>query len=72
MIYAKYAQILEILAYFVAGLAGGIISSAVIRHDFGTKKYEKIILDSAVLLLISVVMIVVAAFLEVYVTPMFF
>jgi uncharacterized membrane protein SpoIIM required for sporulation len=63
---------LEILAYFVAGLAGGIISSAVIRHDFGTKKYEKIILDSAVLLLISVVMIVVSAFLEVYVTPMFF
>ncbi len=62
----------EILAYFVAGLAGGIISSAVIRHDFGTKKYEKIILDSSVLLLISLVLIVIAAFLEVYVTPTLF
>jgi len=39
--------ILEILAYFVAGLAGGIVSTAVIRHDFGTKKYEKIIMDSS-------------------------
>jgi uncharacterized membrane protein SpoIIM required for sporulation len=62
----------EILAYFIAGLGGGIISSAVIRHDFGTKKFEKIIMDSAVLLLISLVMIVAAAFLEVYATPLFF
>ena len=62
----------EILAYFVAGLAGGIISSAVIRHDFGTKKYEKIILDSSLLLLGSLILVVVAAFLEVYVTPILF
>ena len=41
----------EIMAYFVAGLAGGIISTAAIRHDFGTKRYEKIIMDSSVLLL---------------------
>jgi uncharacterized membrane protein SpoIIM required for sporulation len=64
--------VLEILAYFVAGLAGGIISTAVIRHDFGTKRYEKIIMDSSVLLLISLVMIVVAAGIEVYITPFIF
>jgi uncharacterized membrane protein SpoIIM required for sporulation len=62
----------EILAYFIAGLAGGIISSAVIRHDFGTKKFEKIIMDSAVLLLLSLLVLVIAAFLEVYVTPVLF
>lgn len=62
----------EILSYFVAGLAGGIISSAVIRHDFGTKRYEKIILDSSILLLISLALVVVAAYIEVYITPWIF
>jgi len=64
--------VVEILAYFVAALAGGIISSAVIRHDFGTKKFEKIVLDSSVLLLGSLFLVVAAAILEVYVTPLLF
>lgn len=62
----------EILAYFIAGLAGGIISTAAIRHDFETKSYVNIIMDSSVLLLASLVILVIAAFLEVYVTPMVF
>jgi uncharacterized membrane protein SpoIIM required for sporulation len=64
--------IVEIGAYFVAGLAGGIISVAVIRHDFGTKKYEKILMDSSMLILLSLVLVVLAAVLEVYVTPLLF
>jgi len=59
----------EILAYVVAGLAGGIISVAVIRHDFGTKNFERIILDASDLILLSVFILFVAAALEVYVTP---
>jgi len=62
----------EILSYFIAGLAGSIISMAAVRHDFGTKMFEKILLDSTVLLLISFVFVLVAAFLEVYITPMIF
>jgi uncharacterized membrane protein SpoIIM required for sporulation len=62
----------EILAYFIAALAGGIISIAAIRHDFGTKKYVNIIMDSSVLLLLSIVVLIIAAVLEVYVTPVFF
>ncbi len=62
----------EILAYFVGALAGGIISIAVIRHDFRTKRFEKIIIDSADLLLISFVLLLIAAVLEVYVTPALF
>jgi len=64
--------VVEIAGYFIAGLAGGIISIAAIRHDFGTKKYEKIILDASVLLLLSLFLIFFAAFLEVYVTPLLF
>ncbi len=62
----------EILAYFVAGLAGGIISIAAIRHDFGTQKFEHILLDSADLLLLSIFILFVAGVLEVWVTPLIF
>jgi uncharacterized membrane protein SpoIIM required for sporulation len=62
----------EILAYFVAALAGGIISIGVIRHDFKGRKFEKIILDSADLLLISLGILLVSAILEVWVTPFVF
>jgi uncharacterized membrane protein SpoIIM required for sporulation len=59
----------EILAYFIAAIAGGIISAAVIREKFGTKNFEKIILDSANLVLISIAILIIAAFIEVYITP---
>ena len=62
----------EIGAYFIGGLAGSIISIAVIRHDIGTKKYEKILLDSSDLVIIAIVVLFLAALLEVYVTPLLF
>lgn len=62
----------EILGYFVAALAGGIISIGVIRHDFQGRKFEHIILDTADLILLSVGIIFVAAILEVWVTPIIF
>jgi len=62
----------EILAYFVAGLAGGIISIAVIKHDFVGKKFEHVVLDAADLLLISIGLVFIAALLEVFITPLIF
>jgi uncharacterized membrane protein SpoIIM required for sporulation len=62
----------EIAAYFVSGIAGGIISIAVIRHDFGTPKFSKILLDSADLIVISIALLGIAAMVEVYVTPVLF
>jgi uncharacterized membrane protein SpoIIM required for sporulation len=62
----------EIAAYFIAGLAGGIISIAVIKHDMGTRKFEHVILDTADLLLIALLITFAAGILEVWVTPLFF
>ncbi|MFP4112612.1 MAG: stage II sporulation protein M [Candidatus Woesearchaeota archaeon] len=62
----------EILSYFVAGLAGGIISVAAIKHDFRSKKYHKIIIDSADLIIIAIILVFISGILEVYVTPAFF
>lgn len=62
----------EILAYFIGGLAAGIISIAVIKHDFRSEKFRHVLLDSADLLLLSLVVLVVAALIEVFVTPLLF
>ena len=62
----------EVLAYVVAGVVGGIISVALMRHEFGTQKFERILLDTSDMILISVFILFVAAILEVFVTPIFF
>jgi uncharacterized membrane protein SpoIIM required for sporulation len=59
----------EICAYFVAALAGGIISIAVINHEFTSRKFEHILLDSADLLMLAIGILFIAALLEVFVTP---
>ncbi len=62
----------EILAYFIAGLAAGIVSIAIIRHDFNSKKFQHILLDSTDLLLLSLAVLLIAALLETFVTPLLF
>ncbi len=62
----------EIIAYFFGGLAGGIISVAVIRHDFRTKQFQNIVLDSSLLILLAIVFLIIAAFIEVFITPVLF
>ncbi len=61
--------LLEIAAYFVAGLAGGIISIALIKHNL---QEDRVLFDSLDLILISMGMLIVAGVVEVYVTPIFF
>jgi uncharacterized membrane protein SpoIIM required for sporulation len=61
----------EILAYFIAALAGGIISIAVINQEFNSRKFEHILVDSADLLMLAIGVLFLAAILEVFVTPLF-
>jgi uncharacterized membrane protein SpoIIM required for sporulation len=62
----------EMLAYMVAGLAGGIISAAVINKDFKTDNFQKIILDASSLLMIAIGILFLAAVVEAYMTPALF
>jgi uncharacterized membrane protein SpoIIM required for sporulation len=62
----------EIAAYFVAALAGGIISIAVIRHEIGTDRFWGVLQDSLNLIILSVIILFIAAFMEVFLTPLFF
>lgn len=62
----------EIAAYFVGALAGGIISVAVIRRDLRGDGMGKILQDSLIMIIIAIVILIVAALMEVYFTPLFF
>jgi uncharacterized membrane protein SpoIIM required for sporulation len=62
----------EIWAYFAGALGGGIISIAVIKHDVHSEKFWVILQDSLNLVILSVVLLFVAALIEVFVTPILF
>ncbi len=59
----------EIFAYIIGGLAGGLISFAVIKHDFSTKSFGRVLRDAFDLIIIAVAVLLVAGLIEVYVTP---
>ena len=62
----------EILAYFIGGLAGGIISIAIIRHHTDNKKFKTVLTDSLDLIILAVIILIIAALIEVYITPSLF
>ncbi|MBS3143816.1 stage II sporulation protein M [Candidatus Woesearchaeota archaeon] len=64
--------VFEILAYFMAGLAGGIISVAIINNDLMGENKKRILRDSVDLILLSIVFLIVGSIIEVFVTPLFF
>lgn len=64
--------VLEILAYFMGALGAGIIAIAVIRHDYNDKNFSSVLLDSLDLIVLSVILLLFAAVIEVYVTPALF
>ncbi|VVB78774.1 Stage II sporulation protein M [uncultured archaeon] len=62
----------EIAAYFAGALAGGIISIAIIKHDFNSEKFWVILQDSLNMIILAVVILFFAALIEVFITPVLF
>ena len=62
----------EIGAYFIAALAGGVVSIAVIRRDLESEKFWEILQDSLDLIILAVIVLFITTILEVFVTPLFF
>lgn len=62
----------EIVAYFVAALAGGILSFAFMKEGFKSFKFKCIALESLQLFFFSFMLLFIAAMLEVFVSPKFF
>ena len=62
----------EIGAYFIAALAGGIISVAVVKKDIKSEKIWNVLQDSLNLIILAVIILFVAALIEVFITPVLF
>ena len=62
----------EIAAYFIGALAGGIVSVAIIRKDLHGEGTWKILQDSLIMVILAIGVLVVAALMEVYLTPILF
>jgi len=57
----------EIAAYFTAALAGGIIGIAFIRNELRSPKFWHIMKDALELIIIALIILVVAALIEVFI-----
>jgi uncharacterized membrane protein SpoIIM required for sporulation len=62
----------EIAAYFITALAGGIFGVGALRHGFHDQKFLRVVENTIILLFVAIIVLVIAAFLEVYFTPIFF
>jgi len=58
----------ELIAYFLAGIAGGIISAAVIRHKPKSKKFKEVVLDSIDLIILASIVLIASGLIEVYIS----
>ncbi len=62
----------EITAYFVTALAGGIFGVGIVRHGIKDRKFLKIVENVIILIFIALIILIIAAILEVYITPLIF
>ena len=62
----------EIAAYFITALAGGIFGFGVARHKVGDEKFLRVLGNVLVLVTIALIILMIAALMEVYLTPIFF
>ena len=62
----------EISAYFIGTLAGGILGIAIIKKEFKSEKFWSILYDCLLLIIIAIVILFLAALVEVFITPIIF
>ncbi len=62
----------EITAYFLAALAGGILGTGLIRNGINNKRFLHVIENTIILLCAAIAILIIAALMEVYLTPLFF
>ncbi|MBW2992370.1 stage II sporulation protein M [Candidatus Woesearchaeota archaeon] len=67
-----FHMIPEVASYFLAAIAGGILSTALIREKFWSENFRKIVKDSLLLLLAAILVLGIAAFVEVEISKRLF
>lgn len=58
----------ELVGFLFAAISGGVVSKALLKESFGSERFRNVLKDSMFILLIAIMLIVLSAFLETYVT----
>jgi uncharacterized membrane protein SpoIIM required for sporulation len=61
----------EVLSYFIGALSGGIVSVAIVCHHYRSCEFWAIMKDAITLAVLSLILLVISAFIEVHITPAF-
>ncbi|RJQ17598.1 stage II sporulation protein M [Candidatus Woesearchaeota archaeon] len=64
-------MIMEASSYFFAVIAGGVISKAIIREKANDEKFKHVFTDGIIFFCIALILLLIAAWLEVYLFPKF-
>jgi uncharacterized membrane protein SpoIIM required for sporulation len=62
----------EIAAYFVTALAGGIFGVGILRNGVKDHRFLRVLENTFLLLFTALIILLIAAVIEVYFTPLFF
>ena len=62
----------EIAAYFITALAGGIFGVGAIRNGIRNRRFLHVVENTIIMLFIAIVILIIAAAIEVYFTPILF
>lgn len=62
----------EIAAYFITALAGGIFGVGILRNGVRSPRFIHVLENTAILLFVALIILVLAAAIEVYLTPLLF
>ena len=62
----------EIGAYFVAGLAGGLISIGMLRYELFDSNFNRVIKDALFLMSVAIVLVIFSSLIEVSISPLFY
>tara|TARA_Y100000034_G_scaffold109221_1_gene140283 strand:+ start:14233 stop:15081 length:849 start_codon:yes stop_codon:yes gene_type:complete len=62
----------EMGAYFVAGLAGGLISVGVLRYQLFNDKFRVVLKDALFLFLVAIILVLMSGAIEVLISPLLY
>jgi uncharacterized membrane protein SpoIIM required for sporulation len=64
--------VFEILAYFIGGMAGGLISLGILHFKVKDERFRILMKDAANLVILAIIVLLFAGLIEVYITPLLF
>jgi len=62
-------MVTEAVSYFSAAIVGGVVSKAFLSEKFGSTGFKRVMDDAFIFFIVAVLLVVFAAFLEVYIFP---